>query len=150
MRLRWKVCALAATASAFALGAFVGTGLGSGGSGYSPAATALPSHASSAGKLVSASGGGGNEPAIKHFAASERPVAPGTFDLVRTKCPKEFPNPITGGEFTSGPGLALINLSLKNPAGKTKARSEYIAVLNTTGITLSWKPEVTCGKNIKG
>ena len=73
--------------------------------------------------------------------------------LVRAKCPQDFPNPITGGEFTSGPGLSLINLSRKNPAGKTKDRSIYIAVLNVTGSggpTLQWKPEVVCGKNIKG
>ena len=148
MRLRWKVCALLGVAGAFAIGAFVGTGFGSGDSGYSAPATALPSHASPAGKLVSASGGGG-EPAIKHFTANSRSVDPGNADLVRAKCPKDFPNPITGGEFTSGPGLTIVNLSLKNPGGTTKARSVYIAVLNVSGGTLQWKPEVVCGKNIK-
>ena len=152
MRRHWKLCALAATACAFALGAFVGTGFGSGGSGYSAPATAMPSHASPAGNLVSAKGGG-DKPAIKHFTADSRTVDAGGFDLVRAKCPQDFPNPITGGEFTSGPGLSLINLSRKNPAGKTKDRSIYIAVLNVTGSggpTLQWKPEVVCGKNIKG
>jgi hypothetical protein len=149
MRRHWKLCALAAAACAFALGAFVGTGFGSGGSGYSAPATVMPSHASPAGKLVSEKGGGG-EPAIKHFTAKSRTVNTGTFDLVRAKCPKDFPNPITGGEFTSGPGLSLINLSRKNPAGKTKDRSMYIAVLNVTPGPVKWKPEVVCGKNIKG
>ena len=148
MRLRWRVCALLGVAGAFAIGAFVGTGFGSGDSGYSAPATALPSHASPAGKLVSASGGGG-EPAIKHFTAKSRSVNSGNADLVRAKCPKNFPNPITGGEFTSGPGLSIVNLSLKNPGGQTKARSVYIAVLNVSGGTLQWKPEVVCGKNIK-
>jgi hypothetical protein len=147
MKLRWKVCALAATVCAFALGAFVGTGFGNGGSGYSAAATVLPSHASPAGNLVPAKGGGG-EPAIKHFEADSRSVQAGAADLVRAKCPKNFPNPITGGEFTSGPGLALINVSRENPAGTTKSRSEYIAVLNVSNGALSYHPEVTCGKNI--
>ena len=148
MRRHWKLCALAAAAGAFVLG----TGFGSGPSGYSAPATVMPSHASPAGNLVSAKGGGG-EPAIKHFTAKARTVDTQDFDLVRAKCPKDFPNPITGGEFTSGPGLSLINLSEKNPAGKTKDRSIYIAVLNVTGSggpTLQWKPEGVCGKNIKG
>ena len=149
MRLRWKVCALAALACAFVVGAFVGTGLGSGGSGYTPAATVLPDHASSAGKLVAASGGG-DQPAIKHFLASKRTVPSGANDLVRAKCPKDFPNPITGGEFTLAGGLALVNLSVENPTGNSKPRSEYIAVRNVTGNQLPWQPEVTCGKNIKG
>ena len=149
MRRHWKLCALAAAAGAFVLGAFVGTGFGSGPSGYSAPATAMPSHASPAGKLVSAKGGG-DKPAIKHFTADSRTVDAQDFDLVRAKCPKDFPNPITGGEFTSGPGLSLINLSEKNPAGKTKDRSIYIAVLNSSLATLQWKPEVVCGKNIKG
>lgn len=148
MRRHWKLCALLATVCAFALGAFVGTGFGSGGAGYSAPATVMPSHASPAGKLVSAKGGGG-EPAIKHFTAKSRTVNAGNADLVRAKCPTDFPNPITGGEFTSGPGLSLVNLSRKNPGGDTKDRSMYIAVLNVTGGTLQWKPEVVCGKNIK-
>jgi hypothetical protein len=136
-------------AGAFAVGAFVGTGFGSGQPGYSAPATALPNHASPAGKLVSAKGGGG-DPAIKHFTATARTVNAGNVDLVRGKCPKDFPNPITGGEFTSGPGLSLINLSRKNPGGQTQERSVYIAVLNVSQSTLQWKPEVVCGKNIKG
>lgn len=147
MRLRWEVGALAAVACAVVVGAFVGTSLGSGGSGYAPAATALPDHPSSAGKLASASRAG-NKPAIKHFLASRRSVPPGGNDLVRAKCPRNFPNPISGGEFTLAGGLALENLSVKNPAGKSKPRSEYIAVRNLTASQLPWRPEVTCGKNI--
>jgi hypothetical protein len=133
----------------FALGAFVGTGLGSGNAGWSPAATALPNHASPAGKLK-AGHGGGNTPQIRHFEAASRTVDGGDADLVRAKCPKKFPNPITGGAFTSGPGLAIFNMSRKNPGGPTKARSIYVAVgnVNPSG-SLDWKPEITCGKHIK-
>jgi hypothetical protein len=109
----------------------------------------LPDHASPAGKL-SAARGGGKAPQIRHFTANARTVAAGDADLVRVKCPKKFPNPITGGAFTSGPGLAVMNLSRKNPGGATKARSEYVAVGNVNpGGTVQWKPEVTCGKHIK-
>jgi hypothetical protein len=150
MRLRWKVVALALAACAFGVGAFVGTGLGSGRSSWSSVATAMPEHASPAGKLSARRGGGGNAPRIKHFLADTRSVAAGDAELVRVKCPKKFPNPITGGAFTSGPGLALMNMSRENPGGETKPRSIYVAVgnVNSTG-GQDWKPEVTCGKHIK-
>ena len=145
MRTRWKLTALAAAVCIFALGAFVATTLGSGGSGYSPAAAVFPDHASPAGKLVAKGGG----PKIRHFLArNAREVDAGDFDLVGAKCPRRFPNPITGGAFTSGPGLAIINLSRRNPGGTTRSRTEYIAVQNISGIVLQWKPEAVCGKRI--
>jgi hypothetical protein len=145
MRTRWKLAALTAAACTFALGAFVATTVGSGGSGYSPAAAVFPDHASPAGKLVAKRGG----PKIRHFLArNAREVDVDDFDLAAAKCPEEFPNPISGGAFTSGPGLAIINLSRRNPGGVTRSRTEYIAVQNVSDVVLEWKPEAVCGKRI--
>ena len=149
MRRHWKLCALAAAAGAFVLGAFVGTSFGSGPSGYSAPATVMPSHASPAGNLVSAKGGG----VSPRSSTSRRSRARWTHRTSIWSAPSARRTSRTRSPGASSPRAWP---DLCQPVGRRTRPERRIGPQHlhrgpTSSLaTLQWKPEVVCGKEHQG
>ena len=72
-------------------------------------------------------------------------VVPGGDELYEIRCPAKR-QPVTGGVFSSSPGLAISNSSRTSPDPDrpTLSGAWYEGVTNLTATSLQWKPLLVC------
>ena len=72
-------------------------------------------------------------------------VVPGGDELYEIRCPAKR-QPVTGGVFAAGPGLAITNSSRTSPDPDrpTVSGAWYEGVTNLTAASVQWKPVLVC------